>query len=84
MAENGETPMPLWIKLFLQVGFPSAVAILLLGALMGWMPSPLMQKLSAIEYQGWQMGTTLRAICYSLQPTKDEKWRCEPWKPEAQ
>lgn len=86
MAEHNGHDMnsPWWLKLFIQVGFPTAIAMLLLGALLGWMPSPLMEKLAVLEYQGWQTSTTLRAICYSLQPTKAERWRCEPWKPEPQ
>jgi hypothetical protein len=71
---------PTWIKLFLQLGFPTAVAILLLGALLGWLPSPLMQRLSNLEYLGWQNSAVLRAICYNLAGTAGEKYRCEPWK----
>jgi hypothetical protein len=77
---SDENFTPTWIRLFLQVGFPTAVAILLLGALLGWLPSPLMDRIGNLEYLGWQNSAVLRAICYNIATTDREKLRCEPWK----
>lgn len=68
-----------WAKLFLQVGFPTALAILLVATLLGWMRSPMMDRLERIEYQGWQQLMVLRSICYRMDKTaKGES--CEPYK----
>lgn len=74
--QNGDMH-PWWVKLFIQVGFPAALAILLVAALLGWMPSPIMQTLSRLEYQQWQQTMINRAICYALVERKET---CEPWK----
>jgi len=78
MAE-AETPKPIWLQLFLQVGFPTAMAILLLAALLGWMPSPLMNRLDAISYQLQQAAYISRVNCYLLTRNQNEKAWCEPW-----
>lgn len=82
MKEDQNMQEPPWVKLFLQVGFPTALAILLVAALLGWMPSPLMSRLASLEYQGWQNGAVLRAICQNMVKS-EEKYRCEPWKAEV-
>ena len=71
---------PWWVRLFIQVGFPTALAILLVAALLGWMPSPIMQTLSRLEYNAWQQTMILRSICYNVDG-KETRASCEPWKP---
>jgi hypothetical protein len=73
-------PIPLWMRVFLQVGFPTGVAILLLAALLGWMPSPMMSTLARMEYSSWQQSALLRVICYRLSETSKDRMQCEPWK----
>jgi hypothetical protein len=71
-----------WVKLFIQVGFPTALAILLVAALLGWMPSPIMQTLSRLEYNSWQQTSILREICYNTDGKTGRN--CEPWKPQSE
>lgn len=78
-----ELSTPQLIKLALEVGFQPIVAVLLLAALMGWVPSPLMTAISELKYQGWQNGVVLRALCNNLAINETQKWRCEPWKENA-
>ena len=78
--QNGNGNKPFWVKLFLQVGIPSALAILLLATLLGWMPSPLMKSIERIEYRGWETSALLRAICHNLARDREERVLCEPWK----
>jgi len=70
--------------MILQLGFPTAVACLLLAALLGWLPSPMMATLARIEQQGWQQTMLMRAICYNLWQGKVPLNQCEPWRPPAQ
>jgi hypothetical protein len=79
-----KVPLPSWARLFLHVGFPSAVAIMLLAALFGWIPSPMMQTMGRMEYQAWQQSRILRAICYRLSTDAQERVDCEPWKDPTQ
>lgn len=81
--EEFKVPFPQWARLFLHVGFPTAVAMMLLAALLGWMPSPMMERLSRIEYQAWQQTMIMRTICYSLGANSDRR-SCEPWREPAQ
>jgi len=87
MAEpmNGpnKIPLPQWAQLFIQVGFPTGVAIVLLAALFGWMSSPMMERLARIEYQAWQQTMIMRTICYGLGANNDRR-SCEPWKEPSQ
>jgi len=81
MSVNDDNlPLPLWLRVFLQVGFPTGVAIVLLAALLGWMPSPWMVTLHRLEYQAWQQSAILRAICYRFSETTSDRLQCEPWK----
>ena len=85
MAEqNQHDYTPIWVRLFIHLGFPTAVAILLLGALLGWLPSPLMNRIQNLEYLGWQNSAVLRAICHNLAATAAERYRCEPWKAQGE
>jgi len=83
LLTNAMDQQPWWVKVFVQVGFPAALAILLVAALLGWMPSPIMQTLSRLEYNAWQQTTIMRAICYNLDGRKDNRSSCDPWKPQA-
>lgn len=76
---TNDVPMPYWSKLFVQVGFPTALAILLVAALLGWMPSPIMQTLSRLEYIAWQQASLMRAMCNAQVPS-EQRYKCEPWK----
>jgi hypothetical protein len=80
MANGDSVPIPLWMRVFLQVGFPTGVAILLLAALLGWMPSPMITTLNRLEYQAWYQGVLLRQICYRLSDKLEDRRSCEPWK----
>lgn len=68
----------LW-RLIIRVGFPTTVSGLLLAALLGWIPSPLLTKLESIEYQIWQNTILIRTICYNTIGNAN-KINCEPWK----
>lgn len=81
MDNKHEDYTPYWVKLFIQVGFPTALAILLVAALLGWMPSPIMQTLSRLEYNAWQQTAIMRAICYNTAEFQKNKMGCDPWKP---
>jgi hypothetical protein len=82
-VDDDKLPIPMWMRVFLQVGFPTGVAILLLAALLGWMPSPIMKKLDSMEYSAWQQSAILRAICYRFSETQKDRLQCEPWKGET-
>lgn len=79
-GHDNNIPTPWWVKLFVQVGFPTALAIFLVAALLGWMPSPIMQTLSRLEYSAWQQTAIMRAMCNTQVPS-GERYKCEPWKP---
>jgi hypothetical protein len=81
MGESTELhiPTPWWVRIFVQVGFPTALAVLLVAALLGWMPSPIMQTLSRLEYNAWQQTSILRSICYKLDGNQYRSG-CEPMK----
>lgn len=70
---------PWWIKFFVQVGFPSAIAVVLIAALLGWMPSPIMQALSRLESNSYTQTMLMRSICYAQVV---DKRSCEPWRSE--
>lgn len=80
--QNGDITIqaPIWVKMILQLGFPTSVACLLLAALLGWLPSPMMTTLNRLEYQAWQQTMLMRVICYSMVAGKANR-ECEPWKP---
>lgn len=84
MTDYGGSSEVWWVKLFIQVGFPTALAGVLVAALLGWMPSPIMQTLSRLEYNAWQQTIVMRAICYNLeaQNRTTQKVSCDPWKPQ--
>lgn len=83
MTEGKEETQTWWAKLFLQLGFPTALAILLVATLLGWMRSPMMDRLERIEYQMWQQTMIMRTICYSL-GAESARRSCEPWKPQSE
>lgn len=81
-GHTNEKYLPWWAQLFIQVGFPTAVAILLLAAMFGWINSPLMETLKRLEAQGWHMTRVMRIICYRFSSTEDLRAQCEPWNKE--
>lgn len=82
---HNDANTPYWMRLFTQVGFPTALAIVLVAALLGWMPSPIMQAISRLEYNSWQQTRILRTICHqSSGGDLGGRAACEPWKPEVE
>ena len=80
-SESATKNLPEWAKLFLHLGFPTAVAMLLLAALLGWIQSPMMQAIQRMEYQAWYQSTITRVMCYQLaQLARSPQRDCEPWK----
>ena len=72
-----------WAKLVSTIGFPAVVALLLLAALFGWIPSPSLTSSRAIEAtlksHTRDDGTRtylLRRICQHSATTKEEAWKC--------
>lgn len=76
---NVDPNQPWWAKLFIQVGFPTALAVLLVAALLGWMPSPIMRSIDRLEYNAWRQTMIMTAICQNLDG-REKKVDCFPWK----
>lgn len=70
---------PWWLRLFIQVGFPTALAILLVAALLGWMPSPIMTALNRIEYNSQKQTLLLWVLCNNLDG-KEKQISCDVWR----
>lgn len=77
-------PLPIWVRAILQLGFPTAVAAVLLAAVLGWIGSPMMDTLKRIEYSLWYQTAMTRNICYYVAYNagvrNTESNRCEPWR----
>jgi len=71
---------PWWARLFVTLGAPGALVVFLIAALFGWIPSPIMQMLARLEYNGWQQTRILRTICNNTDNNKADFDRCEPYK----
>lgn len=70
-----------WTKLVKDVGFPIVVSILLMGALFGWIPTPLLTEhrelVSVVHKQVNDNETNtflLRQICWAV--NKEDKHKC--------
>lgn len=43
--------LPLWVKVSVVLGFPTVIALILLAALLGWVPSPMITMLDVLKTQ---------------------------------
>ena len=82
MANQTDIPegSPLWVKILATFGLQTLLIVVLLGTILGWLPSPLIDTLRRTEYHAWQTRVIMTAICYSQ--GVPNKYQCEPWKPE--
>jgi hypothetical protein len=72
---------PWWTQFIIKVGSWCALAMFLIAAMFGWLPTPMMQRLERMEYNAWQQTSILRAICYNMDiDDKNTKMNCDPWK----
>jgi len=74
---NG-TPLE-WGKLIKENGFSTVVALILLGALLGWIPSPLQRLEAKLSTHSATDGTRtylLRQICQNLAIDKEVGRKC--------
>ena len=75
-------PPPSWLKTFIDLGFTTSVAIALLAAMLGWIPSPMMAALARIEYHSWRQTIIMSAICKTLE-SSEKRVNCDPWKEQS-
>jgi len=77
---NLDPNQPWWVKFIGQVGAWAALALALIAALLGWMPSPMMQRLERIEYNGWRSTQIQTAMCQNFaMNNKEKQMNCDPY-----